>query len=536
MKRVRNAFAVGLMVALCTAACSNRDRSTAGALGIGNSIGINAPARGQTGSVGIHLTIGNGVHVNQLTWTISNGTNTYSQPVFIADDAGHEAQSVEFVAGGIQAGDGYVVTLSGADTNGDPCTGSSQPVAVIAGATSVAQVLVTCTVATDATVATVVDSGNIAVDAGAVLVNQAPFVCPAITGVSVSPAELLPPETAALSVGVTGSDGGTPTLQWTTSCAGATITPTNAPNATFACGSTTQFQCSVTLTVGFNGTGADGGNVGQVCTGVAFTTATESIRCEVQPDRCFAPTPDVCQTDGGGLNCTNLQTDPNNCGVCGNVCAAATPACQGGMCIAPPPTACTSSPCAASGSNSVQCPNSPTSDGVCTPTEAIIVAKDIAAGNLTGGQLKPFVSTTNNGSCYTCLNAKACLDDNAMDTGNECADSPATAGGPTACINTLSCIISSDCQGVGGIAGTSDTTAQENVNLCYCGGANPGSACSASGLTPTGDCDVQEAAGLGFPVSDNTDILLNFGSKTLPSGIANHIFQCAASNKCTLCL
>ena len=71
----------------------------------------------------MHLTIGNGVHVNTLTWTISNGTNTYSQPVFITDDAGHEAQSVEFVAGGIQAGSGYVVTLSGVDSDNNPCTG-----------------------------------------------------------------------------------------------------------------------------------------------------------------------------------------------------------------------------------------------------------------------------------------------------------------------------------------------------------------------------------------------------------------------------
>jgi hypothetical protein len=200
------------------------------------------------------------------------------------------------------------------------------------------------------------------------------------------------------------------------------------------------------------------------------------------------------------------------------------------------PTACTQAPCAASGANSVQCVNSPTSDGVCTPTEAAIVARDIANGNLDGtGQLKPYVGNGNTGSCYTCLNTKSCLDDNQMDTGAECADAPSTAGGPAACMATLDCILSTDCQGPGGIAGTSDMTSQENVNLCYCGGANPGSACSAAGLVPTGLCDTQEAAGLGFAVSDNTNVLLNFGTKTLPSGIANHIFQCAASNKCPLC-
>jgi hypothetical protein len=540
MKLIRNVFAAGFLAAVSVAACSSQHGSTTGSAGSGSQVGINSTARGETGSVGMHLTIGNGVHVNSLNWTISNGTNTYSGTVFITDDAGHEAQSVEFVAGGIQAGSGYTITLSGADSSGDPCTGTSASVSVMAGATSSATVIVTCTVPTDAAVATQVDSGNIAVDAGVVLVNQAPFVCPGITGVSVSPAEILSPETAALTAGDVGGSGGTPTIQWTTSCAGANITPANALNATFACGSTPPGTlCTVTLTVGLNGTGADGGSVGQVCSGVNFTTTTETINCEAGgTGMCFPPTPNNCSTDGG-LNCVSLQTDPNNCGTCGTVCAAATPVCKAGACVANPPTPCTSAPCAASGPNSVQCPNSPTSNGVCTPTEAALATKDINAGNLSGGQLIAFANTTTlagQGSCYTCLNAKACLDDNAMDTGNECADSPTTAGGVAGCMSTLNCIITQDCQGPGGIAGTSDTTSQENVNLCYCGGANPGSACSASGLVPTGLCDTQEAAGLGFPVSDNTDILLNFGSKTLPSGIANHIFQCAASNKCTICL
>jgi hypothetical protein len=200
------------------------------------------------------------------------------------------------------------------------------------------------------------------------------------------------------------------------------------------------------------------------------------------------------------------------------------------------PSPCTHAPCAVTGANSVQCPDSPTSDGVCTPTEALIVARDITNGNLDStGQLAAYVSATNNGSCYTCLNVKSCLDDDQMDTGNECADSPNVSGGPAACLTTLGCILSTDCQGAGGIAGTSDMTTQENVNLCYCGGNNPGSACAASGVVPDGLCDAHEAAGLGFALSDNTDILLNFGAKTLPSGIANHLFQCAASNKCTLC-
>ena len=50
---------------------------------------------GPTGSVGMHLTIGNNVHVNALDWTISNGASTYTGVVDITDDAGHEAQSID---------------------------------------------------------------------------------------------------------------------------------------------------------------------------------------------------------------------------------------------------------------------------------------------------------------------------------------------------------------------------------------------------------------------------------------------------------
>ena len=161
--------------------------------------------------------------------------------------------------------------------------------------------------------------------------------------------------------------------------------------------------------------------------------------------------------------------------------------------------------------------------------------KDIAAGNLTSaGQLQPFVNDANKGACYACLEAKACLDTNQGDTGRECSDSPSTDGGPAACFALLNCIVSTDCQGPGGIAGTSDVPSQENVNLCYCGGANPGSGC-LSGV-PNGPCLTQEATGLGLPANDASDILLNFFSKTLPGGIANAIFDCSSSNRCTPCL
>ena len=412
MKLIRNAFALGLAVtAVSLAACSSQQSPTTGTLGSAGSVGFNGEGHGNTGSVGMHLTIGNGVHVNSLNWTISNGTNTYSGTVQITDDAGNEAQSIEFVAGGVQAGGGYIITLSGADSSGDPCMGTSMPVSVTAGATSAAVVIVTCTVATDASVATAVDSGNIAVDAGVILVNQAPFVCPGITGVSISPAELLPPETATLTAGVTGSSGGTQTLLWT-SCAGSNITNPTSANAVFSCGSVTPgTSCAVTLTVGLNGTGPDGGSVGQVCTGVGVSTTTENIVCEAGGAfQCFAPTPNLCGTN----TCVNFQTDVNNCGSCGNACTGATPDCNAGVCGAAPLTC-----------NGFLAANSATllnSNTTCSNTEQTLFSKD----------------TT--GSCLACAFTTGCLDDTNGDSGQECEDTTViTSGTEAQCITTLSC-------------------------------------------------------------------------------------------------
>ncbi|MGO9836176.1 MAG: hypothetical protein ACLP1X_18400 [Polyangiaceae bacterium] len=325
--------ALAVAIVLWGASCSSHGDVTGGqAPNSGPDLGTisGSPNGTDTGAVGLHLTIANGVHVNQLAWTLSNGTNSYSGTVFITDDAGHEAQSVEFVAGGILAGSGYVVTLYGSDSNGDPCEGISATVTVTAGATSSAIVPVTCTAPTDAAITADVVNGAIAVNAPVVYAMQAPFQCPGITGVGVSPAELMPPETASLTAMETGGDGGTTTLLWTSTC--GTITNPTQASATFSCGATTGV-CTVTLTVGLDGTGLDGGSVGQVCTGIANTTASETINCEAQcTTSANCGTPSLCLVPSCVSNRCVLSNAPQGTACSdsgGSICDG------GGNCVVP---------------------------------------------------------------------------------------------------------------------------------------------------------------------------------------------------------
>jgi hypothetical protein len=161
----------------------------------------------------------------------------------------------------------------------------------------------------------------------------------------------------------------------------------------------------------------------------------------------------------------------------------------------------------------------PNSDQVCTPTEAALVAHDIASGLATAPGPDP------NGSCYQCAALSGCLDDSEFaDTDHECEDLT-SAGDPAACEATLACVLATSC-------------GETALSTCYCGTAPVSGSCASVGSSnaANGACMNAEAAGLGLATDDGLDILKNFTSTTLPSGVANNIFQCATSNGCTACL
>ena len=101
---------------------------------------------------------------DSLDWVISGPSGYYSGTVHFG-----EAHSLEFVAGGIQAGSGYTLTLAGDDRFGDACSGTSAPFEVFPGEVSGASVVITCSIPLDgATAPANVTTGAVGVEAGVV--------------------------------------------------------------------------------------------------------------------------------------------------------------------------------------------------------------------------------------------------------------------------------------------------------------------------------------------------------------------------------
>jgi hypothetical protein len=202
------------------------------------------------------------------------------------------------------------------------------------------------------------------------------------------------------------------------------------------------------------------------------------------------------------------------------------------------PSPCTTSPCAVSGPNSVKCDgntgmNEPA--GVCSPTEAFLVSRDIAKKNLTAaGQLTPYVPLTKTGSCYECMVYNDCIDDDTNgDTGKECGDVTKAAldgePGPQECLDTLECMQTSMCD-------TADPPA-----ACFCGTAS-GADCLTAGAA-NGPCLNLEIDGIGVGTCSTTypaaksctegDPIASakaYADVTWPAGNANALLGCAYSN------
>lgn len=197
-------------------------------------------------------------------------------------------------------------------------------------------------------------------------------------------------------------------------------------------------------------------------------------------------------------------------------------------------TACTVAPCSASGPNSAKCSGSP--NGVCTPTQAIVMNYDIAHNGQGPGA--PIAL-----GCYMCMITNACLDADGTTntlgtavTNAECGDpdvpppaNPPFASRNVSATNTAKCIDAFTCllTGNGGAEPHCTTTAPSppSISNCFCG-TNRGSTCIASPSAPNGICAAREVIDLG--TTDPTTALSHYVDTTYsPGGVGNAILNCA---------
>jgi hypothetical protein len=250
-----------------------------------------------------------------------------------------------------------------------------------------------------------------------------------------------------------------------------------------------------------------------VGTGVEATPNTAAGTCpagqsntltDAEGNFCCAPT--ACFGVGTGVEAT-----PNTAaGTCPAGQSNTLTDAQGNFCCA---TAAPLAPCTEVGQpNCVAC-NNGSANSLCTPTEAAILASDIAKGYVTAA-----TATGPTDGCYSCLESVSALDD-STDTEQECGDTT----DPNACLATLTCILQAECATVA-------------VNVCYCGTAPVSTSCNEDGSgAANGACAATIAAGFGQPVTNGHTILSEFTRRTAPSGEADAIFARAITNGCTEC-
>jgi len=160
-------------------------------------------------------------------------------------------------------------------------------------------------------------------------------------------------------------------------------------------------------------------------------TPTPINPCESGATLCFDPQDNF-------YTCKNLQTDPNNCGTCGNMCPFGAN-CQGGTCSCP------------AGFNQIRPPGDVTNFSVCCPedfqccsTGSCCPPGDCCCGEVccTGGTI------CQNGTCVSCPNGekncscscKAISDDpnNCGDCGNACVSGETCVNGTCSCSGSTS--------------------------------------------------------------------------------------------------
>jgi hypothetical protein len=179
---------------------------------------------GPVGSVALALQGTPGITVNSFAYSIT-GPSTRSGTINVVSSS-----TVSTVIGGVAAGSGYSLTLTGTSVDGQTsCAGASAPFAVVAGATTSVSVTIDC---------------HTPSKTGSVVVNGTLNVCPSIDSVSASPPT---GNVIAISISAEDPDSGPQPLSYSWTATSGTLSSATAQNPTLTCA--VAGAASLTLTV-----------------------------------------------------------------------------------------------------------------------------------------------------------------------------------------------------------------------------------------------------------------------------------------------
>ncbi|HZU85530.1 MAG TPA: hypothetical protein VE987_21520, partial [Polyangiaceae bacterium] len=205
-----------------------------------------APAATSVGAVGLSLQVAPGVTVNSVAYVLTGpGGFTQSGTIDVSMSA-----TVSALIGGIPAGSGYAIALTGVSADGSvSCSGSSAPFSIAANQTTSVPVALACSGPTP--------------ESGTIVVSATTSDCPVIDGIDVDPASVLVGGTIALLAHARGPNSGALTYSWTATA--GSLSGATAANPTFTC--TSAGAATVTVAVS-DGSDAAG------CVAVKSATAT----------------------------------------------------------------------------------------------------------------------------------------------------------------------------------------------------------------------------------------------------------------------
>jgi len=247
-RTVRALTAIALLVPLAALACSDKSSHTGGDSAHSDS--------DRTGELGLALQLQPGVAINSVSYTIA-GPGTFSKTGSIDVST---STTISATISPIPAGTGASITLSASTADGvSQCAGSAS-FNVVAHATTSVSVHLTC---------------HETVKTGSVLVNGSLNQCPAIDGISASPAEVLVGGSVALGVAAHDSDSAPSPLSYHWTASSGALSDASVATPRFTCTSAGTASISVSASDGDTAANcADSGTVTVKCTAPAASGNT----------------------------------------------------------------------------------------------------------------------------------------------------------------------------------------------------------------------------------------------------------------------